>query len=35
MTTEKAGDNFTIFEGARDFLQANRTDHEAACKGFT
>lgn len=35
MSNNNAGDNFTIFVGARDFLQAHRTDHEAACKGFT
>lgn len=35
MSNKNAGDNFTIFVGARDFLQANRTDYEAAYKGFT
>lgn len=35
MPNNNAGDNFTVFVGARDFLQANRTEYEAACKGFT
>jgi acetyl-CoA synthetase len=35
MSNKNAGDNFTTFVDTRDFLQAHRTDYEAACKGFT